>query len=114
MFRVPNRVVARGERLFARYGAVTIFFARFIFGMRVIAGPLAGVLRMPWVRFSFFNFLGASVWVVVISTVGYLFGQHWDELVRILRRVNLAIVIAAAIVVIGVWLWRRFGQREED
>jgi len=114
MFRIPSRVVARGERLFARYGAVTIFFARFIFGMRVIAGPLAGVLRMPWVRFSFFNFLGASVWVVVISTVGYLFGQHWDELVRILRRVNLAIVIAAAIVVIGVWLWRRFGQREED
>jgi membrane-associated protein len=39
IFRVPDRVVARGERLFARYGPVTIFFARFIFGMRVIAGP---------------------------------------------------------------------------
>jgi membrane-associated protein len=114
MFRIPSRVVARGERLFARYGAVTIFFARFIFGMRVIAGPLAGVLRMPWVRFSFFNFLGASVWVVVISTVGYLFGQHWDELVRILRRVNLAILIAVAIAVIAVWLWRRFGERDGD
>jgi membrane-associated protein len=114
LFRVPGKVVARGERLFARYGAVTIFFARFIFGMRVIAGPLAGVLRMPWVRFSFFNFLGASVWVLVISSIGYLFGQHWDELVRVLRRVNLAVLIAAAIVVIAVWLWRRFAERKED
>src|SRR5216683_5618010 len=41
-------VIARGEELFARYGAATIFVARFIAGMRIIAGPLAGVLRMSW------------------------------------------------------------------
>jgi membrane-associated protein len=114
MFRIPSRVVARGECLFARYGAVTIFFARFIFGMRVIAGPLAGVLRMPWVRFSLFNFLGATLWVVAISTIGYLFGRHWDELLRILRRVDSAILIAAAAAVVVLWLWRRFAQAVEE
>jgi membrane-associated protein len=114
IFRIPSRVVARGERLFARYGPVAIFFARFIFGMRVIAGPLAGVLRMPWGRFSLFNFLGASIWVAVISTIGYLFGRHWDELLRILRRVDSAILIAAVVIVLLLWLWRRFGQRVDD
>src|SRR6267154_1413720 len=57
-----------GGRLFERYGATTIFFARFIFGLRVLAALLAGALRMPWQRFVFFNFLGAAVWVTVISS----------------------------------------------
>src|SRR5215475_4741909 len=46
VFRIQRETIARGENLFAQYGDFTIFFARFIFGLRVIAGPLAGVLRM--------------------------------------------------------------------
>src|SRR3974390_108650 len=41
-FHVPDERIARGESLFARFGPVTVFFARFIFGMRMLAGPLAG------------------------------------------------------------------------
>ena len=43
IFRIQSSTLVRGERLFARYGAATVFFARFVFGMRIIAGPLAGV-----------------------------------------------------------------------
>src|SRR5438128_3670867 len=50
--------IARGEDLLAHYGAIAVFFARFIAGMRVIAGPMAGVLRMHWRKFVLFNFLG--------------------------------------------------------
>ena len=88
LFRIQDTTLARGEGLFARYGAVTIFFARFVFGMRIIAGPLAGVLRMPWRKFMVFNFLGAGLWVTVISGAGYLFGRHWDRLERDVRTVR--------------------------
>jgi len=60
-FRIRPLTIQRGEQLFERYGAVTVFFARFVFGMRIVAGPLAGVLRMPWRKFLVFNFLGAAV-----------------------------------------------------
>jgi membrane-associated protein len=104
-FRIRHTTVGRGEELFARYGALTIFFARFVFGMRIIAGPLAGVLRMPWRKFSLFNFLGAGLWVTVISGVGYLFGQHWDRLERVLKRFDLT---AAVVVLLGAaFLWWR-------
>lgn len=106
-FRIREETIARGERLFDEYGAVTIFFARFIFGLRVIAGPLAGVLRMPWKRFAVFNFLGAMVWVTVISWVGYKFGKHWDRLMDYLERLNILFIIAAAVVILVIWLWRR-------
>src|SRR3954469_1077639 len=62
-FRIRVRTIERGEQTFARYGPATVFFARFLFGMRIIAGPLAGVLRMPWRIFALYNFLGATVWV---------------------------------------------------
>jgi len=105
-FRIQDRTMARGEGLFARYGAVTIFFARFVFGMRIIAGPMAGVLRMPWKKFVVFNLLGAGLWVTVISGVGYLFGQHWGRLERAVQRFDVAVAIVALLVV-GLVAWRK-------
>jgi len=109
VFRVSDQKIERGEKLFERFGPATVFFARFVFGMRVIAGPLAGVLRMQWRRFVVFNFLGAAVWVAVISCVGYFFGQHWQRLLEIVSRVNAAVFVVAALIV--AYLWLRYRRR---
>ncbi len=108
-FRINDRRVARGERLFVRYGAAAIFFARFLFGLRVIAGPLAGVLRMPWKRFLIFNFLGASAWVSAIAVLGYMFGSQWQRLVYVLKGAELAVLalLLAGILLLRVWRRRR-------
>ena len=111
-FRVSDEKIARGEKLFERFGPATVFFARFIFGMRMIAGPMAGVLRMHWRRFVLFNFLGATLWVTVISCVGYFFGQHWQRLLRIVGRANLLIFAIALLV--GSYLWRRYRSRASE
>ena len=105
LFRIHDKTIARGESLFARFGAATIFFARFVFGMRIIAGPMAGVLRMPWRRFLIYNFLGAAVWVTVIASAGYLFGQHWMRLARDVKRFDIAVAIVALAVMAFFW-WR--------
>jgi membrane protein DedA with SNARE-associated domain len=109
ILHVPLQAVERGERLIQRYGAVAILFARFVAGVRIVAGPLAGVLRMDWKKFALFNFLGASLWVTTISMAGYFSGRHWGRLLRLVKRLDVAIVIA---VVLGIFLlWRR-RQRE--
>ena len=105
-FRIQDRTLERGEGVFARYGAITIFFARFLFGMRIIAGPMAGVLRMPWRKFMVFNFLGAALWVTVISGAGYLFGQHWERLQREIKRIDISIAILFLLAAALLW-WRR-------
>jgi membrane protein DedA with SNARE-associated domain len=106
VFRIRRQTIEQGEELFRRHGNLTIFFARFVFGMRIIAGPLAGVLRMPWGKFVLFNFLGAATWVTAIAFAGYQFGEHWDELLRVMGRVNLA--IAAVAVYVAFLIWRRY------
>jgi membrane-associated protein len=104
-------VIARGEELFARYGAATIFVARFIAGMRIVAGPLAGVLRMSWRKFLLFNFLGAVVWVSVIAGVGYFFGKHWEGLVDLVEDANIAIAIVVVVFAAVFW-WRRRREKK--
>ena len=100
VFRVSDQKIERDEKL----------FARFVFGMRVIAGPLAGVLRMQWRRFVLFNFLGAALWVTVISSVGYLFGQHWHRLLRVVGRANAVVFVVAVLVVAYTWMRYRSGS----
>lgn len=109
IFRIRDHMVERGEGLFAKYGGVTVFFARFVFGMRILAGPLAGVLRMSWRKFLIFNFLGAILWVTVISCAGYLFGRHWDTLEEVLKRFDVAVAIAVFAGLAILW-WRRWRQ----
>ncbi len=111
IFHLEPHTIERGERLFDRYGPAAVYFARFIFGMRVIAGPLAGVLRMHWPRFATFNLLGAATWVAAVSLLGYTFGKHWDRLVPIFRNVNIALGVLAGLA--AIWLWRRYKKKED-
>ena len=105
LFRVQKQTLERGEQLFARYGSFTIFFARFVFGLRIIAGPLAGVLRMPWRKFMIFNFLGAALWVTVIAGAGYLFGQHWERLRQVIKQVDISVAIILLLGAALLW-WK--------
>ena len=103
LFRLSARALQRGERLFNEYGSVTILFARFIFGLRVIAGPLAGVLRMPWRKFAIYNFLGATWWVATIASAGYFLGHHWDHVVLIVTRINGVMLVGLAALIVYLW-----------
>jgi membrane protein DedA with SNARE-associated domain len=109
LFRIQDTTLGRAEKLFAQYGATTVFLARFVFGIRIIAGPLAGVLHMPWRKFLLFNFFGAAAWVTVVSSAGFLFGRHWHELERALMRFNL--VAALLLILVLFFLW--WNQRRE-
>ncbi|HEY6338072.1 MAG TPA: DedA family protein [Candidatus Sulfotelmatobacter sp.] len=108
-WRIRPATIEQGDRLFARYGAAAVFFARFVFGMRIVAGPLAGVLRMPWKTFLLWNLLGASLWVSVIASVGYLFGRHWARMVQDLKRFDG--IVAILVLLAALYLWWR-GRRE--
>jgi membrane-associated protein len=105
IFRIRPQTLKNGEHLFVRYGAATVFFARFVFGLRIIAGPLAGVLRMSWRKFLISNFCGAAVWVTAIASAGYLFGRHWSRLERGIKRFDIGVAIAVLLVV--AWMWWR-------
>jgi membrane-associated protein len=111
-FRISDETICAGEEFLQRRGSAAIFSARFIAGMRIVAGPLAGVLRMEWKRFLAANAAGAVVWVTVIAFLGYFFGSQYEALAGAVKRTELIIFIA--MVVVGLYLWRHNGKRAQQ
>jgi membrane-associated protein len=90
------------ERYFYRYGTATVFVARFITGLRVVAGPAAGAAGMAWGRFAAANAAGALCWAVAIAAAGRAGGHVW-ELVRDHLGPGAWGVLAVAVVLFVVW-----------
>lgn len=66
--------VAVAERAFDRWGMWAVFFGRFVALLRIFAGPLAGVLHMPYWRFLIANVLGGILWAGGTTAVIYSVG----------------------------------------
>ncbi|MDX2695352.1 DedA family protein [Streptomyces ipomoeae] len=66
--------IAVAERSFDRWGMWAVFFGRFIALLRIFAGPLAGVLQMPYWRFLIANVLGGVLWAGGTTAVIYYVG----------------------------------------
>jgi membrane protein DedA with SNARE-associated domain len=74
--------VARAEQVFARWGVWTVFFGRFVALLRILAGPLAGALRVPYRKFLLANASGGIIWATGTTLVVYWIGvaaQRWLE-----------------------------------
>ena len=100
------------ERYFARYGTLTVFLARFITGLRVVAALAAGTAGMPWPRFIVANAAGALLWATTVSLLGYFFGRSWQLLHHWLGWGSWIILACVLFVVALRYLWRRFRPRK--
>jgi membrane-associated protein len=106
LFLTP-RLLQLADGYFDRYGTWTIFFARFITGLRVVGALAAGAAGMPWPRFLAANAGGALAWAVVMSLLGYFFGHSMHLLHRYIGGGGL-IILGCVVVLIGLpFLLRR-------
>ena len=110
-FLTPKRF-EHMENYFERHGNKTILVARFITGLRVFAALLAGASKMPWRVFIVFNVAGAILWSVVITTLGYLFGNSLPLLIKWVGRSGTVALISAIVIGIIVWRVRKHRQAE--
>lgn len=100
------------EALYAHYGLVALFVSRFVPGLRAVVPPMAGALRVPWVRTFVVITVASSVWYGLIIWLSFKVGADWEQVKATLhvvgRRVGLtALLLAAAIGLVGWRLWRR-------
>lgn len=100
-----SRQYEDAQQRFVKHGQWAVFGARFVTGLRVFAGLLAGALRMPFATFCFFSFAGAVCWALVIGWIGLLFGSNWGKLVSFVGRMDR---IALAMLAAGVLLFFLF------
>ncbi|WP_369269696.1 DedA family protein [Streptomyces sp. R11] len=87
--------IATAERSFQKWGMWAVFFGRFVALLRIFAGPLAGVLRMPYWKFLIANVFGGILWAGGTTAVIYYVGvvaESW------LKRFSWLGLVAAVLV----------------
>jgi membrane-associated protein len=110
LFLTPEGV-RRAENYFERYGSWTIFFARFITGLRVIGALAAGTAGMHWLRFFVANAAGACTWATTIGLLGYFFGQFLPFVEQVLSRTGMVLLLIVLLALGVAWIRHRRGRR---
>jgi membrane protein DedA with SNARE-associated domain len=111
IFFTPERL-GRTETFFARHGGKAVFMARFVAGLRVFGALVAGISRMPWRGFLFYNALGGAAWATAAIAAGYLLGsslsllERWTGLTT-----ELLLLLLLAIVAASYLAWHRAASR---
>ena len=102
-----DRVLPRAETLMARHGGKTVFFGRFISILRYTVAWVAGLSRMRWWRFLFWNGAGGIAWATAVGLTSYYAGQATATAIQ-----SYGLYAGAAVVVVVVvgWLGVRYAR----
>ncbi|ETK37571.1 DedA family protein [Microbispora sp. ATCC PTA-5024] len=98
--------LAKAEQMFTRWGMWAVFFGRFVALLRILAGPLAGALHMPYWRFLVANVLGGALWAGGTTAGVYYLGVVADRWLKNFSWAGLAVAIAFGLAS-TLWLKRK-------
>jgi membrane protein DedA with SNARE-associated domain len=102
----------RAERTFAKWGVWAVFFGRFVALLRILAGPLAGALKVPYGKFLLANASGGIVWAFGTTFVIYYVGQAAEEY---LKDFSWAALVLAVLAGLGsTWYFKRRAHRRAE
>jgi membrane protein DedA with SNARE-associated domain len=86
-----------GEPFFAKHGPKAVFLGRWFAGLRIAAAWLAGINRMRWPSFLFWNATGGIAWALSIGLLAYALGESAEKVIKAAGLVGAAGVIAGGV-----------------
>jgi membrane protein DedA with SNARE-associated domain len=109
--RHRRRVIEIGEPFFDRHGPKAVFLGRWITGLRITSAWLAGVNRMSWPTFLFWNAAGGIAWATAVGLLAYYAGRAAADAIQ---RYGLFAAVALAVGLVLGWLVLRRARRSAE
>jgi membrane protein DedA with SNARE-associated domain len=94
---VDTEDIKKTEAWFNKRGELTIFIARLIPVVRHLISLVAGVGKMNVRKFTLYTTLGATLWNGILTYLGFILGQHWNEVSQYVEELDIIIVILLVI-----------------
>jgi membrane protein DedA with SNARE-associated domain/rhodanese-related sulfurtransferase len=109
----PDSCVSDTQARFERWGSNVLLVAKFVPGLSLVAPPLAGATRMPWLRFLVFTAMGSTAWLGVVILGGVVFRHQIEQLLPHMsefgtKAVGILVAMVALYVTYKWWERRRF------
>ncbi len=98
----------RMERLTNKFGALSIFLSKYIYGLRWASCIFYGVGRMPYVRFMLLSLASCFSWVLILSGAGYFFSGAVIGLLGDFQRLGKVLLVIVVVGIVGFYLAERF------
>lgn len=104
---------AKAEASIERRGGPAVLVGRWVGLLRALVPGVAGMTRMPYRTFLLWNVLGAAIWAPAVVIGGYLAGNSFHSVSRVLGQASQMIALAA-VVVAAVWLAARWAAAHRN
>ena len=98
----------RIERLVEKFGGFAVIVSKYIYGIRTAMCLFNGVGRMPFGRFLFLDFVSCSIWVLLLTSVGYFFSGAITTMIGDFKQIGIALFFIVLFGVIVFYLVERF------
>lgn len=106
----PDSCVKNTENLFMRRGANSLLVSKFLPGLNTVAQPMAGIVRLSWIRFLSYDVSGTLLWAGSVLIVGRVFHRQVEDILAMLRRSGLSMLVVV-ILVAAAWISFKYIQR---
>lgn len=106
LLRIEEAKLEEQKRRFGENAGKAVFLGRFVALLRIVASPLAGIVEMPYWKFTLYNTGGAIVWASVMVTIAFFAGRvvPLDKLFTLASQFGV-VVLLVVVAWIGVPLW---------
>lgn len=96
-----RKIIEKVEQYFKRYSGRAVFIAHITWSLTIATMIMAGSFKYDLKKFSLYNFLGSSVWVLMVFFVGYFFGQSYKYLFDYLKNIVLVFLFLGGAITVG-------------
>jgi membrane protein DedA with SNARE-associated domain/membrane-associated phospholipid phosphatase len=111
---ITTERLGRAEGFFECHGGKAVFLARFVLGLRVFGALVAGMSRMRWRPFLFYNALGGTTWATAAVMVGYLLGGSLDALEHWMGQAAALLGLLLALTLVSYLSYRWVASHREQ
>lgn len=97
---LKRKHVQTAHEFYEKRGGFTIAIARFLPIVRTFAPVIAGTVEMDFKKFSFYNIIGAIIWVGSITFLGYLLGENtWVKSNIEFILIGIVVTVSAPVII---------------
>jgi len=107
-FRFYRAAQPRLQNLTTKFGALSIFLSKYIYGLRWASCVFYGVGRMPYLRFLILSFASCFMWVSILAGAGYFFSGAVMGLIGDFQRLGKVLLIIVLLGIVAFYWIERF------